>query len=74
MGISVIGVQTTHLMNNVLVALKFGHEFVFQFFVHPVVSSFCGISSTSCVFVTTRCKKSKRPIKLLAEQSFMDLL
>ncbi len=61
-------------MNNVLVALKFGNEFVFQFFVHPVVSSFCGISSTSYTFVTTRCKKSKRSIKLLADQTVMDLI
>lgn len=65
MSISVICIQTTDLMNNILIVLKFGHKFVFQFFIHVKVGSFLRISSTSYKFVTNYLKNVKGSMNLL---------
>ena len=56
MRVTVIGVQRTDLMNNVLIVLKLGNKSVFEFFVQIKVGALLSISSVFFSFVTQKNK------------------
>ncbi len=54
MGIAIIGVQRTYLVNNVLVVLKFRYKLMLEIFVHVKMVGRCSISSVFICFVTEK--------------------
>ncbi len=54
MGIAIISVQRTYLVNNVLVVLKFRYKLMFEVFVHVKMVGCSPISSACKGFVTEK--------------------